>query len=96
MSTKHHHLTNEKLKERFKNSFELVNYAIKRAQNFVDTGRKPQVDIDKDNPALIVLSEIFEGVDKDEHFEDPTTIEKAAKEEIAKKGVELVKAALKK
>lgn len=57
-------LTNEKLKSKFTSQFELVNYAIKLAENMIHTGRGPRVRVDSDNVAQNVLSEIQAGKDQ--------------------------------
>lgn len=51
-------LTNEKLRQKSKSQFELVNYAIKLAEHFIKSGREPQVHSGLKNPALQVLAEI--------------------------------------
>jgi len=51
-------LTNEKLCKKFKSQFELVNYAIKLAENMIKTGRDPRVKMDTQNRALHVIAEI--------------------------------------
>ncbi len=56
--------TNEEITKKFKSKFELVNYAIKLAENMILTGRKSQVDESEQNPALNVIREIAEGKDK--------------------------------
>jgi hypothetical protein len=56
-------LTNEKLRNRFPNLFELVDYAIDLVDNMVQSGRGPRVRINNENPAVIVLEEISEGKD---------------------------------
>lgn len=56
--------TNENLSKKFKNNFELVNYAIKLAENMIESGREPRVKSDVQNRAMLVLQEIRE--EKDE------------------------------
>lgn len=75
-------LTNELLKSRFKNQFDLVNYAIKLADNLIKTGRPPRVKLAIENPALQVLAELEEGKDKLEeiHEEDKLDAHVAAPE----------------
>lgn len=58
------HLTNEVLRDRFKNSFDLVNYAIKLAENMIRTGREARVKSDVQNRAMLILEEIYEGKDQ--------------------------------
>lgn len=57
-------LTNEKVRDKFKSQFELVNYAIKLAENMIRTGRGPRIKLDTRNPALQILGEIAEGQDR--------------------------------
>lgn len=66
------HLTNEEMLKKFKSSFELVNYAIKLAENMIKTGRDSRVKSDVQNRAMLILEEIHEGKD---HFDE---IESAA------------------
>jgi hypothetical protein len=61
-------LTNEKLGKKFKSQFDLVNYAIKLADNMIRTGRRPHVEIDIQNPAMQILAEIEEGKDQFEEI----------------------------
>lgn len=56
-------LTNEKVKMRFENQFDLVNYAIKIAKDMILAGRSPRVRSQTENTALIVLEEIVAGKD---------------------------------
>lgn len=56
-------LTNEKLLNKFTNQFELVNYAIKLAENMIHTGRAPRVRTDTQNSSLNVLAELTAGKD---------------------------------
>lgn len=56
-------LTNEKLLNKFINQFELVNYAIKLAENMIRTGRAPRVRTDTQNSSLNVLAELTAGKD---------------------------------
>jgi hypothetical protein len=64
-------LTNEKVRKKFKSQFDLVNYAIKLAENMIRTGRDCRVKIDSQNRALQILSEIIQ--DKDQFDEIPVT-----------------------
>lgn len=57
------HLTNEKMSNKFKSGFELVNYAIKLAENMIKTGRDSRVKSDVQNRAMLILEEIYEGKD---------------------------------
>ncbi len=61
------HLTNEVVVSKFKSNFELVNYAIKLAENMIKTGRDARVKSDIQNRALLILEEIHEGKD---HFDE--------------------------
>jgi len=66
------HLTNESVNKKFKSNFELVNYAIKLAENMIKTGRDARVKSDIQNRAMLVLEEINEGKDRfDEVTEKP-------------------------
>lgn len=56
-------LTNEKVGKKFDNQFHLVTYAIGLATNMIKTGRQARVDLDSENPALLVLEEIAEDRD---------------------------------
>lgn len=56
-------LTNEKLLNKFNNQFELVNYAIKLAENMIRTGRAPRVRTETQNSSLNVLAELSAGKD---------------------------------
>ncbi len=62
-------ITNEKLLKKFKSQFELVNYAIKLAENMIKTGRDPRVKTEAQNRALQVVVEIE--YDKDSFYEIP-------------------------
>lgn len=57
-------LTNEKLSKQFTNQFDLVNYAIKLADNYIKTGRPPRVKVDVENPVIQILAEIEQGKDQ--------------------------------
>lgn len=61
------HLTNEKIVKKFESNFELVNYAIRLAENMIKTGRDARVKSDLQNRALLILDEIHEGKD---HFDE--------------------------
>lgn len=57
-------LTNEKIVKKFESQFDLVNYAIRLAENMIQTGRGPRVRIESENNrALQVLGEIAMGKD---------------------------------
>lgn len=57
------HLTNEEIRKKFKNNFDLVNYAIQLAENMVKTGRDSRVKSDIQNRAMLIIEEIREGKD---------------------------------
>jgi DNA-directed RNA polymerase subunit omega len=57
-------ITNEALKKKFKNQFELVSYAIALAENMILTGREPRVKTTSQNRAVQVLEEIAMGKDQ--------------------------------
>lgn len=72
---KRENLTNETLGDKFKSQFDLVNYAIKLADNFIKSGRPPRViKIESQNPAALILEEIRQGKDQFENiFEEVKT-----------------------
>jgi DNA-directed RNA polymerase subunit omega len=56
--------TNEELSKKFKNNFDLVNYAISLAENMIQSGRDPRVRrTEMQNRAMLILEEIKEGKD---------------------------------
>lgn len=55
--------TNEKLSKKFINQFDLVNYAIRLAENMIRTGRDARVKTEFQNRSMQILAEIVE--DKD-------------------------------
>jgi hypothetical protein len=57
-------LTTEDLKKKFTSQFELVNYAIRLAENMIKTGRGPRIKMDNQNRSLQVLAEISCGKDQ--------------------------------
>jgi DNA topoisomerase VI subunit B len=69
-------ITNEALKKKFKNQFELVSYAISLAENMILTGRDPRVKTDTQNRAMQILEEIMAGRDQLE----PVILEKKHEE----------------
>jgi len=72
-------LTNEKIRKKFTSQFDLVNYAIRLAENMISTGRDPRVKIDSQNRSLQVLSEILNNKDKfDEIIVEPVEVEYVA------------------
>lgn len=66
-------LTNESVRLKFVSQFELVNYAIKLANQMIFSGRGPRVEIDNNNPAVIIIEEIDEGQD---HLDDVIVVSK--------------------
>lgn len=57
--------TNETLSKKFKNIFDLVNYAISLAENMIKSGREPRVKRkDMQNRAMLILEEIKDGKDE--------------------------------
>lgn len=61
------HLTNEDVTKKFKSGFDLVNYAIRLAENMIRTGRDARVKSEIQNRAMLILEEIHEGKD---HFDE--------------------------
>jgi hypothetical protein len=61
-------LTSEEISKKFKNQFDFVNYAIRLAENMIQTGRGPRMITRTENPALQVLEEILAGKDKFEEI----------------------------
>lgn len=58
-------LTNESISKKFKNTFDLVNYAIKLAENMILSGREQRIRTEVGmNPASLVLEEISLGKDQ--------------------------------
>src|SRR5215216_2982107 len=57
-------LTNESMTNKFKSNFDLVNYAIKLAENMIRTGRDTRVKSEVQNRAMLILEEIHEGKDQ--------------------------------
>lgn len=60
-------ITNEFIAKKFRNSFDLVLYAIRLAKNMIKSGREPALYSTMQNRATLVLKEIEEGKDR---FED--------------------------
>lgn len=56
-------ITNEIINKKFKNQFDLVNHAIRLAENMLKTGRDPRVKSLVQNRAMHVLDEIVTGKD---------------------------------
>lgn len=73
-------LTNEQLLKQFTSQFELVNYAIKLAENMVKTGRDTRIKINSQNKALQIVREIEEGKDQfDEIIRENVVVETEVK-----------------
>ncbi len=70
-------LTNELFKNKFNSQFDLVNYAIKLADNLIKTGRASEITNENQNPALIILSEIAANKDRLEEIDDDDENEEA-------------------
>lgn len=98
METKKDSLTNEKISKKFRNQFELVNYAIKLAENMIRTGRDPRIKTDTQNRAMQIITEIVTGKDAfddipveapvDSNYEERRFNGKPLREEVADKPVE--------
>lgn len=56
-------LTNEKIIKKFISQFDLVNYAIRLAENMIHTGRDPRVKVESQSRAMQILGEIALGKD---------------------------------
>lgn len=76
MKEKKSHFTNEELARKFKSNFDLVNYAIKLAENMIRTGRDARVKSDIQNRAMLVLEEIAEGKDRFDEIKEPVIDQK--------------------
>lgn len=70
MDKKHHHgegshITSEFIKSKFTNQFDLVNHAIKMAENMISSGRPARVrtEVVGLNTTNIILEEIVQGKD---------------------------------
>lgn len=72
-------LTNEKVCKKFKSQFDLVNYAIRLAENMIRTGRETRVKMESKNRALQILSEIIQGKDQ---FDEIPVVEPIDVEEV--------------
>lgn len=59
------HFTSEYLAKRFINPFDLVNHAIKLAENMMLSGRPPRIRVETVglNPTSIILEEIYQEKD---------------------------------
>lgn len=67
------YFTNEILSKKFKSNFDLVNHAIKLAENMIQTGRESRVYSDTQNTATLILEEIQEGKDVFDEIKEPTS-----------------------
>lgn len=82
-------LTNEELRGKFKNNFDLVNYAILLAENMIKSGRDSRVKSDMQNRAMLILEEIREGKDQfDEIRTNHSVVETSLQDFITPKLVE--------
>jgi DNA-directed RNA polymerase subunit omega len=72
MDAKKDNFTNEKLSKKFVSQFDLVNYAIRLAENMIRTGRDPRVKTEFQNRSMQILAEIAQ--DKDQFDEIPEDI----------------------
>lgn len=66
-------LTNEELRKKFKNNFDLVNYSISLAENMIKSGRDARVKSDCQNRAMLILEEIREGKDQFDEIQVKTS-----------------------
>lgn len=57
-------ITNEIINKKFKNQFDLVNYAIALAENMLKTGRDSRVKSSIQNRAMQIYEEILTGKDQ--------------------------------
>ncbi len=71
-------ITNEKINEKFDNTFSLVNHAIALARKLIDKGEEFEI-----NPANEVLERILQGRDKDAFDESEDLEEELDDEENA-------------
>ncbi|MBA3721783.1 MAG: hypothetical protein H0W88_05220 [Parachlamydiaceae bacterium] len=74
-------LTNEELSKKFKNNFDLVNYAISLAENMIYSGRDARVKSDVQNRAMLVLEEINEGKDQFDQIVETTIVVQSTKQD---------------
>lgn len=78
-------LTNEEFRGKFKSSFDLVNYAIKLAENMIKSGRDTRVKSDVQNRAMLILEEIREGKDQFDEIKETSHSEMESKVVISHK-----------
>lgn len=64
-------LTTEQIKTKFKSQFDLVNYAIRLAENMIKTGRDTRVRSGEQNRAMQILAEIAQGMDIFDDIPEP-------------------------
>lgn len=57
----HDQLTNEEISKKFKNQFDMVNFAIKMATQKIKSGRPSRVKSDVENQVYQILEEIAAG-----------------------------------
>lgn len=67
------------MRRKFNSSFELVNYAIRLAENMIKTGRDARVKSEIQNRAMLILEEIQEGKDQ---FDEIKTALSASQEQL--------------
>lgn len=68
------HLTNEMLRKRFSNQFELVGHAIRLVETMVHSGRAPRIYTEDQNLAVIALDEMNQGHDELESLPGDTLL----------------------
>lgn len=72
-------LTNEVLRKRFSNPFDLINYAKSLAENWIKAGREPDPKADIMNVAYQILELIANGTETFESIEEKALEEKNLK-----------------
>jgi hypothetical protein len=80
-------LTTESLKKDFVSQFDLVNFAIGRAKVLVHRGQHSASAIDYENPANLILEEIYDGecelsLNDLDDVEEPVIIEEVTVEAV--------------
>lgn len=84
MERKKNELTTEDLKKKFTSQFELVNYAIRLAENMIKSGRGPRMKTDIQNRSLQILEEIATGRDEFDDIAVPAVVAEHSFQEAAK------------
>lgn len=82
-------LTNEKVAKKFRNQFDLVNYAIRLAENMIRSGRESRVRTDSQNRAMQILGEIINDKDEFDEILDQPIFEDESQQNGYKNGVAL-------